>query len=56
MIASSRIDLVQSEALFADGFMQWAQGEDGPNAVAAARIFAETFLWWRMILKSKITQ
>lgn len=54
MIASSRIDQLQSEALFADSFIQLVQGDDGPNAIAAARVLAETVLLWRLVLNSKI--
>lgn len=56
MIASSRRDLVRSESAFADGLSQWFRGEDSVNAVAAGQVFAETFLWWRMIMGQKIEQ
>lgn len=54
MIASSRIDQAQDEALLADGITQWVCGDKGPNAAAAARIVGETILMWRKILESKL--
>ncbi len=54
MIASSRIDQAQNEVLLADGLTQWFGGDEGPNAVAAGRILAETVLMWRKILESKL--
>ncbi len=54
MIASSRLAQVQNEVLLADGMTSWFRGDDGPNAIAASRIVAETILMWRLILESKI--
>lgn len=56
MIASSRVDLAKSEALLADGMTAWFRGDEGPSAVAAGRIVAETVLMWRIILESKINR
>ncbi len=56
MIASCRTDQLQHEGAFADAFTGWMHGETGPDAIAASRIVGETFLLWRLIVRSKITQ
>jgi hypothetical protein len=56
MITSCRAAQVGHEGEFATGITQWMAGDDGPNAEAASRIVAETFLMWRTWLKSKMQQ
>ncbi len=56
MIASCRADQTQHEGYLADGITQWMRGEDGPPAVAASRIVAETLIMWRAVLRSKFSQ
>lgn len=56
MIASCRTDQLQHEGLFADAVTSWMHGDTGPSAIAASRIVGETFLYWRLIVRSKITQ
>jgi hypothetical protein len=56
MITSCRSDQLQHEGLFAEAVTDWLHGETGPHAVAASRIVAETVLYWRLIMRSKITQ
>lgn len=53
MITSARVDLARSEALLADGMVDWFRGEQSPNAIAAGRIAAETVIMWRRIMQSK---
>lgn len=53
MITSARADQAQHEGYFAAGITSWMRGEDGPSAIAASRIVAETVLLWRTVLKSK---
>ncbi len=53
MIDSARVDQAQHEGYLALGISSWMRGEDGPDAVAASRIVAETVLMWRAVLKSK---
>jgi hypothetical protein len=53
MITSSRSDQSQHEGYLALGITAWMRGEDGPDAVAAGRIVAETILLWRRIMESK---
>ena len=54
MITSARVDQAQHEGYLAAGLTAWMRGEDGPEAVAASRIVAETIQLWRVILESKI--
>ena len=54
MIASSRIDQAQNEALFAEGIAAFVRGDEGPQAVAAGRVLAETIIMWRVIMNSKL--
>jgi hypothetical protein len=54
MIASCRADQADHEGYLAEGMSSWMRGEDGPQAVAASRIVAETFLMWRAIMNSKL--
>jgi hypothetical protein len=56
MIDSARADQAQHEGLLADGISRWMRGEDGPEAVAASRIVAETIIMWRVILNSKLSR
>lgn len=53
MIASSRIAQAQHEGHFAHGISSWMRGDDGPDAVAASRIVAETLIMWKRLLDSK---
>ncbi len=53
MIDSCRLDQVQHEGYFAEGITMWMRGEDGPQAIAASRIVAETLIMWRRILSTK---
>lgn len=54
MIASARIAQTENEVIFADGITAWMRGEDGPSAVAASRLVAETIIMWRVIMNSKL--
>lgn len=54
MIDSARVDLARSECSLADGLLQWVHGDEGPNAIAAGRILAETVIMWRVVLRSKL--
>lgn len=54
MIASSRVEQLQSEILLEGGISDWIRGEEGPNAVAAGRILAETLIYWHRVLKGKM--
>lgn len=54
MITSARVALAQHEGELAVGLRAWALGDEGPNAVAAGRILAETIIMWRTILNSKL--
>ena len=54
MITSCRITQVQHEGALAAGITEWMAGADGPSAVAASRIVAETIIMWRAILNSKL--
>ncbi len=56
MIASCRADQTQHEGSLAAGITDWIRGENGPGAVAASRIVAETIIMWRVIMRSKLTQ
>ncbi len=54
MIASCRADQAAHEGYLAEGISCWMRGDDGPKAIAASRIVAETFIMWRTILNSKL--
>ncbi len=56
MITSCRADQTQHEGYLADGITQWMRGEDGPSAVAASRVIAETVIMWRVLMRSKLCQ
>lgn len=56
MIASCRADQTQHEGYFAEGISHWMHGENGPDAIAASRLVAETILMWRRLLISKFDQ
>lgn len=47
MIDSCRQDQTKHEGYLADGLTSWLRGENGPEAMAASRVVAETFLIWR---------
>lgn len=53
MIASCRETQAVHEGAFESGLSAWMRGEQGADAVAAGRIFAETIHMWRAVLKSK---
>lgn len=53
MITSCRAAQVAHEGVLASGITAWMQGDTGPEAVAASRLVAETFLMWRRVLESK---
>lgn len=54
MIDSARVAQAQHEGHLADGISSWMRGEDGPNAIAAGRIVAETIIMWRAIMNTRI--
>lgn len=45
---------MRNERRLAEGITMWMRGEDGPDAVAASQLVAETIIMWRMILETKI--
>ncbi len=47
MIDSSREDQAQHEGCLAAGISSWMRGENGPEAISASRVVAETILMWR---------
>jgi len=53
MIEVARADQVRHEGFLAAGITSMMRGEDGPSAVAAGRILAETVIMWRAVLQSK---
>ncbi len=54
MIDSCRRDQVRHEGRLASGITSWMRGDDGPGAIAASRIVAETVIMWRILLDSKL--
>lgn len=53
MITSCREAQAGHEGALAVGITAWMSGDDGPEAIAASRIVAETIIMWRRILESK---
>lgn len=56
MIASRRVVLAAHEGFFAHGLTEWMAGDEGPDAIAASRIVAETFIMWRRVLLDKFKE
>lgn len=54
MIASCRATQAAHEGYFEQGLSAWMRGEESAEAVAAGRLFAETMIMWRALLRSKM--
>lgn len=46
--------MAASDGDLALGLLDMMRGDDGPDAEAAASVLAETVMWWRAVLRSRV--